>query len=86
MAKSLFAEADYQIAFDRGVAAADALLEQIMTTGQPIPEEWPGSPADAESLVEDLLRLDQRIETRRLIRVVAYCACYVRWRSLTSPR
>jgi hypothetical protein len=86
MAKLIFAEADYQTAFDRGVAAADALLEQIMMAGQPIPREWPGSPADAESLVRDLFRADQQSETQRLIQIVAYCACYVRWQSLTSPR
>jgi hypothetical protein len=86
MAKPIFAEADYQTAFDRGVAAADALLQQIMVTGQPIPAEWPGSPADAESLVQDLFRLDQERETQRLIRVVAYCACYVRWRTLVRSR
>lgn len=77
----MFGEAQYQQAYQRGLAWAEEIFHGWRATGQPVPRELPLTKHDAVAVLEPA-QPDLEQSTRAAS--VLYATARVRWRRLVS--
>jgi hypothetical protein len=77
----IFGEAQYQRAYQRGLAWAEEIFRGWRATGQPVPRELPLTKHDAEAVLGPVW-LDLERSSRAAS--VLYATARVRWRRLVS--
>jgi hypothetical protein len=76
----MFGEAQYQRAYQRGLAWAEEIFRGMRATGQPVPRELPLTKHDAEAVLEPAWDLERSTRAASVL----YATALVRWRRLVS--